>query len=149
MSKYELYTPDRILGEDEYLLKIREYKVSDETATGFLTKLTQKYQIPKAFESWGDITIFGDYTTGTRPLISTTKLPIYVFKETFRSGWKLYRWRFGESQNWASLIHPEGFTVEVKLHKLLETFKVCDVIKGELQGEYMWTYGELIKKDDN
>lgn len=149
MNKYELYTPDRILGEDEYILKIREYGVSDETPWGFLTKLTQKNQIPKAFESWGDVHKFGDYSTGMRPLISTTKLPVYVFKETFRSGWKLLGWRFGESQNWASLIHPEGFIVEVKLNKLLETFKVSVLIKGELQGEYKWTYGELIKKDDN
>jgi hypothetical protein len=30
------------------------------------------------------------------------------FQETYRTGWKLISWRFGQSQNWARVRHPEG-----------------------------------------
>ena len=42
------YVPGQPLGEEEYLLKIRD------GVTGFMTKLTQKGQLPKAFDDWGD-----------------------------------------------------------------------------------------------
>ena len=137
MRNYELYTIGRVLEEDEYLLKIKDYEIGCQISSGFFTKLTQKNELPKAFDNWKfDI---------NRPL-SSTKLPVYVFKETFRKGWKLFNWRFGESQNWASLIHPEGFTIEIKLQNFLNIVKNDTIIGGELQSEYKWIYGDLIKK---
>ena len=131
---YELYTPDRKLLEDEYLLKIR---TQYSTPTAFMTLLTQKGQLPKAFEQWDEY----NYSTNER-----VKPPIYVFKETFRNDWKIVDWRFGESQNWASMRHPEGFLLEIKLQNLLQLIKKTTVTKGVLQGKYKWTYGNLIKE---
>jgi len=124
------------LKDDEYLLKIRpadQYR-SKGKKTGFLTKLTQKKAIPKVFAEWN-----GNWD-------SKCNLTTWVFKEEFRSGWKLHDWRFGKSQNWASLVHPKGFTVEIYLTQLLEIMKSHTVIKGEIQGEFKWQDNKLICK---
>lgn len=122
------------LGENEYLLKIREDKAWSNHKTGFLTKLTQKGEIPSSFESWG--TSYPNFE----------KLPIFVFEEKFRKGWKLCSWRFGQSQNWASLITPEGFTLEIYLNQFLKIIQENTLVNGEIQGEFMWKKNELIKK---
>jgi len=130
------YTPGENLAEDEFLLKIRPNIQRGEilTPTGFLTKLTQKGAIPKAFESWG--------TT----YMDKTPLPTYVFREDFHSGWKIVSWRFGQSQNWATMKHPNGFTVEIYLQQLLEIIQQNTVDAGVLIGEFKWADHKLIKR---
>lgn len=123
------------LEEDEYLLKIRE-----KDKVGFLTKLTQKGEIPKAFADWEFHAHYGR-------LPEAEKFPIYVFKEEFRKGWKLNKWRFGMSQNWASVIHPEGFSVEIYLSQFLDIVKTSTVVNGEIQGRFKWCENKLIKEE--
>lgn len=122
--------------ENEYLLKIRKSdnrKGVEFPPTGFLTKLTQKGQLPKAFEDWGKT--YSDPTP-----------PTYVFKESFNSGWKIMSWRFGQSQNWATMRHPHGFTVEIYLQQLLEIIQENTINAGVLTGEYKWKDHKLIKR---
>ena len=91
-SSLKLYTEGYVLKENEYLLKIRKSNLSSVVDTGFLSKLTQKGQLPKSFDDWG------------KTYHDRTPLPTYIFEETYRSGWKLLSWRFGQSQNWARVV---------------------------------------------
>lgn len=130
----KLYEEGTKLGENQYLLKI---KPSDKytSETGFLTKFNKDGSIPKAFKEW----------RGSRYTVKE-ELPIYIFEETFRKGWKLDKWRFGMSQNWATVIHPEGFTVEIYLQDFLNIAKNNTIKKGEIIGEFKWEANKLIKK---
>lgn len=140
------YTPGEKLAENEYLLKLRQDEAYDGATntwypakhkTGFLTKLTQKGELPKAFESWG----------GKRYGETGHNEPIYVFEESPRSGWEIIAWRFGQSQNWATMKHPEGFTVEVYLQQLLTIIKMHTVDAGVLIGKFRWQDHRLIKEE--
>lgn len=119
------------LSEDEYLLKIRKGDDDADAPTGFMTKLTKKSLLPKAFASWDDYDEAG---------------PIYIFKETYKSGWKLNGWRIGVSRSWAEMRHPLGFTVEIHLDSLLPIILENDLKKGTLEGKWKWTYGNLLKE---
>lgn len=142
------YTTGEPLAENEYLLKIRvdktvkwnpDTKTHDligSYKTGFLTKLTQKGQLPKAFEDWG------------KTYVDRTTLPTYVFKEFARSGWKIVSWRFGQSQNWATVLHPEGFNVEIYLQQLLEIIRENTIENGVLIGKFYWKDNKLFKVED-
>lgn len=135
MTNLPIYIPGQILNENEYLLKVRprnKYSICD---TGFFSKLTQKNVIPKPFDDWN----YNEH-------YDKTKLPIYVYTEEFKSGWKLFSWRFGKSQNWAIIIHPEGFTLEIYLNQFLDVIKDCTIINGEIIGEFKWEENRLIKK---
>jgi hypothetical protein len=127
------------LKEDEYLLKIRIEENGPDT--GFMTKFNKTGKMPVAFKDWGVERrwIDGKYNIGD-------PLQIYVIKEEFRSGWRLDSWRFGKSMNWASLIHPEEFTVEIYLDKFLDIILENRVINGEIKGNFKWEYSKLIKK---
>ena len=127
------YTPGYQLGPDEYLLKV---KSSNNHKVGFLTKLTQKGQLPKSFEDWGE-----DHRWGAKPV----PLTAYIHTETFKSGWSLDHWRIGKSQEWAVMNHPDGFRVEIYLSSFLELVQSCTIINGELQGEFKWAYSKLEK----
>jgi hypothetical protein len=134
--EYKKYEEGQPLAENEYLLKIRDDK------TGFMSKFTQKGELPKAFKEWGGKP---HYT----PELGrhTTNIPEIMIMEEFpRSGWKIVSWRFGQSQNWATVRHPLGFTVEVYLQDLLHVIKCNTVINGELQGEFSWNAHKLIKR---
>lgn len=130
--------------EDQWLLKLREDSVLEwngkehvakETfKTGFLTKLTQKGKVPVKFEDWGKT-----YT-------DRTPLPTYVWQESFRSGWKLKSWRIGQSQEWAVVKSPEGFTLEIYLTNFLEIVLNESVDQGVIVGEFKWESNKLIKK---
>lgn len=126
------YKEGYILKDDEYLLKIRKNKFGPDT--GFLTKFNKNGSIPSAFESWGV-----HYT-------EKESLPIYVVTETFQSGWQIYDWRFGQSQNWAIMIHPDEYTVEIHLDNLLEIIQSNNIAAGEIIGEFKWEKHKLIKK---
>jgi hypothetical protein len=132
--------------EDQWLLKLRDdvqygwdgkkHFAEKTYKTGFLTKLTKKGELPKAFEAWG----------GPQYGVSGHDLPIYVFQETYRSGWSLVSWRFGKSQNWARMRHPEGFHLEIYLDDLLNVIKNDSLDQGVIVGEYKWCDNKLIKK---
>jgi hypothetical protein len=127
------------LKEDEYLLKIVKNSWQDGSDKGFLAKHTQKGKIPEAFKNWPVRRYAGNSP-------ADWDHPVYVHKETFGSGWRIMSWRFGQSQNWASLVHPKGFTVEIYLTQLLEIMKTHTVIEGVLQGEFKWQDHKLICK---
>jgi hypothetical protein len=131
--------------EDQWLLKLREDKVWNPEKriweeglqkTGFLSKLTKKGELPKSFESWG----------GSHYGESGHSLPIYVFQENYRTGWKLISWRFGKSQNWARMKHPEGFIVEIYLDNFLDVVKETAMDQGEILDEYKWVDNKLVMK---
>ena len=123
------------LQENEYLLKIRPKNDSrDSHDTGFLAKYNKDGSIPKNFKEWGNrYHVKNDY-------------PITLHVETYKKGWKVIQWRFGMSQNWATMLHPDGFTVEIYLQNLLEIMKKNTIKKGELVGEFKWEDHKLIKK---
>lgn len=129
--------------EDQWLLKLRSDSewdgkkwIPDAFKTGFLTKLTKKGELPKSFLDWG----------GTRYGESGRDLPIYVFQEEYRTGWKLLSWRFGQSQNWARVRHPEGFVVEIYLSNFLEVVQNSSIDQGVICEPYKWVDNKLIKK---
>ena len=116
------------LKDGEYLLKIRD------DSTGFMTKLNKNGTIPKDFKSFGI------------PYGCKEELPIYVIEETYMFGWKLVSWRFGMSMNWAKLMHPLGFTVEIYLQNFLNIVNENTIINGVIQGNFKWVYSNLIKE---
>lgn len=140
------YKAGETLAENEFLLKLRddsfrpwnvEKEKYDEPVhfkTGFLTKLTKKRELPKAFESWGATTYGGPKPT------------MYVWREDYRRGWKLKSWRIGQSQEWAKVQHPDGFQVEIYLSNFLEIALDATMEHGVLVGEYRWEDNKLIKK---
>lgn len=115
------------LAENEFLFK-------EKDGVGFLTKLTQKGQLPKAFDEWR--------VYGWPP---SEKLPIHVHTEVAQAGWKLVRWRIGKSQEWATMRHPEGFTVEIYLTNFLEIALNNVVDNGVILGNFKWRDHKLVK----
>jgi len=131
LSTKRLYKEGYVLRDHEYLLKIRDE--GTPRATGFLTKFTKKGEMPVAFKDWGNS--YGN----------VANLPVYVVEETPRKGWKLKAWRFGMSQNWASVVHPHGFTLEIYLQQFLEVVQENTIVNGEIVGEFKWEANKLIK----
>lgn len=129
------------LKEDEYLLKIVRNVWNDGSGKGFMTKFNKDGTVPVSFKNWPVRRYFGNSP-------ADWDHPVYIHKEEFAEGWRIMSWRFGQSQNWASLVHPKGFTVEIYLTQLLEIVKSHTVIKGEIQGEFMWQDHKLISKND-
>lgn len=133
MNKLEIYKDGRVLQEDEWLLKIRKNvsgRGNDLLPTGFMTKLTQKGVVPVRFQDWPTY---------------EKNIPIYVIREEPREGWKFVGMRFGESQNWAVMLHPEGFTIEIYAENFKEVILKNDLLKGELQGIFSWKNNKLTK----
>ena len=128
----ELYTENYVLKDDEYLLKINATDNINYGDIGFLTKLNKNGTIPVNFQEW--------------PRYAEPSLPTYIFKEEYRSGWKIDSWRFGMSQNWAKMVHPEGFVVEIYLHTLLDIIKTHTIVSGIIDGEFRWEKNQLIEK---
>lgn len=122
--------------EGEWLLKLRE----GNPKTGFLSKLTQKGELPVKFKDWGKSwdPLTGNYTSGN--------IPIYVWQETYRSGWKLKSWRIGKSQEWAVVQHPEGFLLEIYLDDFLRIVLNETIDQGVIIGEFKWDSNKLYKK---
>lgn len=138
-SSMRLYEEGEILKDDEYLLKIRGSRHEGSIPTGFLTKFNKDGSIPKAFKEWGSYR----YASVQDEILFT-----YVFQETYRSGWKLFSYRFGKSQNWAEMIHPEGFIVEIYLTDLLDLIHDNVIVNGQLIGRFKWE-GNKLYKDPN
>lgn len=149
----EIYTEDRKLLKDEFLLKVyqetwnRGLKHQENNLVGFMTKLTQKKEIPKSFLEWKRVNNYAPYDKihGSK-IIGYEDLPIYVIKEEFRSGWIITNFRPGMSQNWAVVKHPMGFHLEIYLEKLVDIIAENSIINGEIIGEFKWEDKTLIKK---
>ena len=135
-----LYEPGYKLQENEFLLKVRpaSQRYPDEPQTGFLTKLTQKCELPKSFIDWGKA-----YDYEKKEYLPMPEIQIHT--EEFRCGWKLESWRFGQSQNWASVITPEGWTVEIYLSHFLDVVQENTIVNGEIIGEFRWEGNKLVK----
>ncbi len=132
----ESYSP---LLEDQWLLKIRE----GNPKTGFLSKLTKKGEIPVKFNEWASTQT---YNTETRKWDVSYNTTVYVWQESYRSGWTLKNWRIGKSQEWAVMQHPEGFLLEIYLSNFLEVSLKDTADFGVLRGEYKWEDNKLTRK---
>lgn len=122
---------DRPLEEDEFLLKTYLYPYGNNPVPkGFMTKLNQDGSIPVKFLQWG----------------SGTDNPYTIVKEVFASGWRLAGFRTGESRDWAVLLHPNGYTVEIYLKNMMAIVESSIITNGVIEGEFKWEYGNLIKK---
>lgn len=139
MTQKRLYEAGYQLKDNEYLLKIRPADRWNPYPTGFLSKLTQKGELPKSFLDWGKERCWKNGN-----LVIENDPEIFVVEENFRSSWKLIKWRFGQSQNWATMLHPDGYTVEIYLQQFLEILQNNTVINSEIQGEFKWQDKKLI-----
>ena len=130
--------------ENEYLLKVRDEGVrhtKQKWYTGFMTKFTQKGKLPLAFADWN---VYGYYAVQSGQQ-NPSPLPIYIVTETFRSGWQLVDWRIGKSQEWATVMHPLGYTVEIYLSNFLTLVKENVINHCVIEGEFKWEDHKLIK----
>jgi hypothetical protein len=127
------YVVGQSLGEDEYVLKIRPARNDHEYPTGFIAKLTKKNELMKSFDEWN-----GWGWGNPEPL------PVFVYKETFKTGWKLESWRFGESRNWARMIHPDGFALEIYLDDFLKIILTHTITNGVIDGIFKWENKTLV-----
>ena len=121
------YDGTKKLKEDEYLLKVVPH---DNTMSGFLTKLTQKNEIPVSFKNWNG---YGKSAEAT-----------YLIQEEPREGWKIAGYRFGKSQNWARMRHPFGFTIEIHMTNLFTLLESGTAEFGVLKGKYKYAKNKLI-----
>jgi len=134
------YTEGYELKEDEFLLKLRTDSYREHNTqipTGYITKFNKNGSMAVDFANWG---ISRWSTTKEKPL------PIFIHKETYRTGWQLSSWRFGKSQQWAAVIHPDGFLLEIYLSQFLQLALNNTIVDGELIGEFRWEGHKLIKK---
>lgn len=125
------------LSDDEYLLKLRPE--NGGVFTGYLTKLNQNGTIPKAFTDWG----YSRYGVDANKV-----LPTQVVTEEFRIGWYLVGWRFGQSQNWAVMQHPNGYLIEIYMTNLLDILRENTLVNNQLFGHFKWSNHTLIKEKD-
>ena len=125
------------LKENEYLLKVYEWSnpnySDEEYVLGFMARLNQNGTIPKAFDNW-------------QPDYRNTIQEVYIFEETFRSGWKVAKYRTGKSQDWVVMEHPLGFRVEIYMINFFELMECTNILNMELEGKFKWEDKKLIKE---
>jgi len=139
-----LYEEGYKLKDNEYLLKVRPNgNQAMWPGTGFLTKFNKDGSMPVAFKEFGRNIYLVHNPTNS--IVDTSALPIQIVEEVPRRGWKLFAWRIGQSQEWATLIHPDGYTVEVYLKNFLEIIKDNVVNHGEIMAEFRWQDRKLVK----
>jgi hypothetical protein len=110
------------LKENEFLLKIRE-----RDNAGFMSKLTQKNEVPVKFEKWDNC-----YNYSYR---KENDAPIYVIEDDYANGWNVVDWRAGQSQTWIIVRHPQGFTLEITMDNFIQ--KVLPHLSGNaITGEW-------------
>lgn len=119
-------------------LEKNQFMLKCVDGVGFMSKHTQKGELPKSFSDWNDEECRHKDKNYSKPII-------YLMEEFPREGWKISNWRFGMSQNWAVLRHPLGFTIEVYLKNLLELLRTITVVNCELQGKFYWEGHTLYK----
>jgi len=135
----KLYKEGEPLKENEFLLKIRVNPC--KTNTGFMTKLNKDGSIPKAFKEWS----VDKYWTPNSE--HDKDFSIFKVEERFRNKWKIEGFRYGKSQNWAILVHPDCFTLEIYLDDFLKIIKENIIEKGVIIGEFKWDNNKLIKNE--
>lgn len=136
LNKKRKYKEGDILGENEYLLRV-------EDETGYLAKLNKDGSVPKNFLKWRV-----PYVRHGSKIPELKDLDIMIHRESFGKGWKFVDFRGGESQDWARLLHPLGFEVEVYIHTFIDMIQDHTIINGVLQGQFKWSYSKLICKRD-
>lgn len=120
------------LNENEFFLKIRH--IEGQEPVGFLTKYNKNGTIPIQFSEWKSSQYGGE------------ELPIIIHNETYQPGWKLTSWRYGKSQNWARVLHPNGFIIEIYLDNFLEIIEKNIIANGYICGRFKWTNHTLVKE---
>lgn len=137
------YKDGDVLAEDEYLLRTCN-------GTGYLCKLNKNGSLKKNFLKWCNspkwIPSAHHEYGGFYVDQAQDELDIRIHKEEFASGWEFVSFRGGESQDWAILMHPEGFLLEVYIHTLIDMIGKITIKKGVLQGKFKWSYSKLIKE---
>jgi len=129
----EVYQEGRKLKENEYLLKVRNHQ--DDVPTGFMTKFNKDGSMPVAFKDWG------------KSYYDTQETTTYFFEEKYLSGWKIYSYRIGKSQSWATMEHPLGFTVEIYLEDFWDIITTHNIDNCEIDGVFKWEGKKLIEKE--
>lgn len=141
MEERKLYTEGYELKENEYLLKIRDLTGGKHIGenykpTGYITKYNKDGSVPVNFKNWRQYRY--DYN-------DESNLDIYIHTEEYREGWKIYGYRTGKSQNWAVLLHPDGFTLEIYLEDFFDVIKNTTIINGQLMDMFKWGDKKLVK----
>jgi len=131
----EVYQEGCKLKDSEYLLKVRDHQ--DDVPTGFMTKFNKDGSMPVSFRNWGR----SWYDENPEPET------VYIFKEEFKRGWKVYSYRIGKSQSWAIMEHPLGFTVEIYLEDFWEIITTHNIDNCEIDGIFKWEGKRLIEKE--
>lgn len=126
-DKTDILYSGELLGLDDYLLKL-----DTTNNVGFLSKTNKDGSIPKNFQSWRN---YQDIET-------------CLFKEIYRSGWKIISCRFWESQGLVRVIHPLGFQLEIYMTNFFELLQNNKIINGVLQGKFKWYKSTLIREDE-
>lgn len=146
----EEYKEGRILEKDEYLLKIGDKKYQRrEGDVGFLSKLTQKGEIPKHMINWGNGIISNATDQQPHTKWETYYPKIHIHKEKLAFGWMVVDYRTGKSQDWAIVKHPDGFEVEIYMKNFFEIIKENRIVCGEIEGRYRWDSHKLHEDDFN
>jgi hypothetical protein len=121
--------------DNEYLLKLSGGK-------GFLTKLNKTNNLPpKNFLTWGVKRkhIAGDYVVVEDPTIE-------IVEQNLCKGWKIGDYRRGESADWTVVIHPQGYSLEIKTKDFMELIPKVDIQKGIIAQALRWDR-EILKLD--
>lgn len=138
------------LKENEYLLKIRneaewttwEGKVIPAHQTGFLTKLTKAdKRLPKKFEEWG--VRYNQELKAKEDTIPDT----WIVEQNFQKGWKVDTYRRGTSADWTVVLHPEGYSLEIKTQNFMDLVGKITITKGLIKEALKWDNGELVLKN--
>jgi len=124
-----------MLEDNEWLIKVEpDYTQEDNNegfyAAGFLAKYNKDGTVPQNFKNWR-----GEDKG--------------IHKEDFNKGWKLFSIRAGKSQDWVVLIHPLGFTLEVRAYDFLEdVLPKITIVKGEILEACRWEGKKITIESD-
>lgn len=144
------YTEGEKLTENEHLIKYKS--IREEIPVAFLAKPKKADNLPPL-----NLINWPRWQKGSE---------IRVINEDFREGWKIAGFRSGESQSWASVLHPYGFILEIylsdfmnhimggdrdrvtgsRIRGLVDPEGTVDIKDGVLQGSFKWAGNKLIKK---
>lgn len=145
----EKYKEGQVLEDDEFLFKLENVENKDlkRPRKVFLSKLTQKGEIPKCMIKWGNGWEIIDKTKiNSWDNIKTVYPEIYIHKEENSNNWKIHGYRAGKSQDWVILEHPKGFLIEIYMSNFFKILKNDTIINGKLKQCYSWKGYKLIKK---
>lgn len=140
------YNGETELKENEYLLKIRNEPewttwsgaIVEASQTGFLTKLRKAdKKLPKKFEEWGH-----RYNYESKSHEDVTP-DTWIVEQNLQKGWKIDAYRRGTSADWTVVLHPEGYTLEIKTQNFMDLVSKVTITKGLVKEALRWVNGEL------